>query len=250
LLITQTMLEECKKYNVSNFQITLDGHRNRHNQVRFISKTKGSYDKIVENIKLCLKNDISVVVRINVSEETLSDLLHIITDFEDLTEIEREILNFLFHEVWQEEKELEVDISTIVDQYRKHGLATSYIDENSASIYNSCYADKINQATINYNGEVFKCTARDYTPENSDGILTEQGDILWNDKFHDRMYKTRFQNQPCLSCKILPLCNGGCSQHRLEHKNVPYCIYNFDENKKLNIIKEKFFTRMHHSDSL
>jgi len=249
LLITQTMLDECKKYNVQNFQITLDGHRNRHNKVRYISKNKGSYDKIVENIKLCAKNKFSVTVRINVSEETLSELLDIIPDFEDLNSTEKQYLSFSFHKVWQEEKELEADLSAIVKQYRQHGLTTSYLGEHVASIRHSCYADKLNQATINYNGEVFKCTARDYISDNREGVLTENGTIDWNSNFYERMFKTRFKNKPCLSCKILPLCNGGCSQHRLEHKNISYCVYNFDENAKMNIVKEKFNTRMHYENS-
>jgi len=244
LLINQNILDDCKKYNVNLFQITLDGNRERHNKVRFISDKKGSYDEILSNIKLSLKNKISVVTRINISEETLDELLDVLNDFKDTTLEDREYLSFSFHKIWQVEENLSADISSIVEEFRKNNFNCFYLGETTAGIKNSCYADKLNAATINYNGDVFKCTARDFKTESREGYL-ENGDIIWDlEKTKKRLHDTRFKNKPCLSCKILPICNGGCSQHRIEHENSDYCVYNFDENEKLNVIKEKFQSRL------
>lgn len=244
LLISQDILNICKKFGVNQFQITLDGHRERHNEVRFISKQRGSYDKIIENIKLCIINNFLVIVRINISEETITDLLKIIDDFKHINSEKKNNLSFSFHEVWQEEKNLTTDISIIVEKFRENGLKSSYKGEQMATITNSCYADKLNQATINYNGDVFKCTARDFKPSLREGYLDDDGKIIWNENFQKRMFDSRFSNTSCQSCKILPLCNGGCSQHRLENLGIDYCIHNFDENEKLEIIKQKFYTRI------
>ncbi|MFT4062035.1 MAG: radical SAM protein [Edaphocola sp.] len=244
LLINQGILENCKKYGVNSFQITLDGHRERHNQVRFVSKSRGSYDEIVENIKLCLQNQLYVNVRINISKETIDNLLDIIGDFISLSSKDKEYLTFSFHEVWQEEKNLTTDISQIVDKYRENGFRCAYKGEQTASIKHSCYADKYNQVTINYNGDAFKCTARDFESSSKEGVLDETGYIQWNEKFQKRMFDTRFQNKPCLECKILPVCNGGCSQQRIEHIGVDYCVHNFDEERKMAVIKEKFYSRI------
>jgi uncharacterized protein len=51
LLIDDEVIELCKEYNLHFFQITLDGNRERHDKVRFISEGKGSYDRIVANMK-------------------------------------------------------------------------------------------------------------------------------------------------------------------------------------------------------
>lgn len=244
LLINQGILDGCKEFGVSGFQITLDGHRERHNKVRFISESRGSYDKIVSNIKLCLRNKLHVTTRVNISEETVDDLLKIIDDFKDISFEDKQYLIFSFHEVWQEEKNLTADISAIVEQFRFNNLKSNYLGENNASIRNSCYADKLNHATINYNGDVFKCTARDFEDTSREGKLDENGAIQWNEKFQQRIYDTRFTNKPCLECKILPICNGGCSQHRLEHVGEDYCIFNFNEDTKLDVVKEKFFSRV------
>ncbi|WP_134790028.1 SPASM domain-containing protein, partial [Flavobacterium psychrophilum] len=110
---------------------------------------------------------------------------------------------------------------------------------NQDTVRSSCYADKRNHATLNYNGDVFKCTARDLESKSKEGYLNEEGIIEWNEKFEDRM-DSKFKNPPCLKCSILPICNGGCSQQAIEHKGIEYCVYNFDENRKLDIIKDKF----------
>ncbi len=243
LLLNQKILDNCKKYRVTGFQITLDGHRERHNKVRFVSKTRGSYDKIVENIKLCLTNKFKVGVRINISEETISSLLYVIDDFKDVSIEDREYLIFNFHEVWQEKKDLTTEIKRISEEFRNNNFATRY-KEDVVSLNNSCYADKINQAVINYNGDVFKCTARDYETKSREGVLEESGVITWNETLQKRMYDTRFKNKPCLECKILPICNGSCSQKRMENDGIDYCIYNFDEELKLNVIKERFIVRI------
>lgn len=239
LLINQKILTDCNLFGVDHFQITLDGHRERHNKVRFVNKDRGSYDEIVNNIKLTVKNRINVTVRINISEDTLNDkVTEIINDFSDLTLEDRNFLIFSFHKVWQEEKNLENEMIKLIEQFKIHKLSTQTIDEVD-HVRNSCYADKKNQATINYNGEVFKCTARDFKSENREGILQEDGSLLWNEK-HDNRMNIKFKNKPCLTCKILPICNGSCSQLALESKGKEYCVHDFDEDKKTIVVKNMF----------
>lgn len=238
-LINQDMLDICKVYNANSFQITLDGHRERHNQVRYVSKERGSYDEIVSNIKLCLNNEFFVSVRVNISNETLYNVMEIANDFKDLNNKDKMFLKFSFHEVWQEEKEITQDIQEVVNNFRSLGLNTLYKGVNNDSVRNSCYADKKYQATINYNGDVFKCTARDFESANREGVLNENGVIDWNDKFEKRM-NSKFNNAPCLSCKLLPICNGGCSQQALEHDGKDYCVYNFNEESKTNVVKDRY----------
>ena len=47
-----------------------------------------------------------------------------------------------------------------------------------------------------------------------------------------------------MSCKILPLCNGGCSQSALENIDKEYCVFGFDENKKQDVIYQKFLEKV------
>ncbi|HOH74428.1 MAG TPA: hypothetical protein PKW38_01450, partial [Paludibacteraceae bacterium] len=72
------------------------------------------------------------------------------------------------------------DILDIISVFKANNLKTSYNKYND-SVRESCYGDKKNQATINFNGDVYKCTARDFKPENREGVLMDDGTIEWND---------------------------------------------------------------------
>lgn len=65
--------------------------------------------------------------------------------------------------------------------------------------------------------------------------------MVWEDDSLERRMNAKFKNKPCLTCKIMPLCNGGCSQHAIEHFEAKeeYCVYHGDENEKMNIVKSK-----------
>ena len=124
------------------------------------------------------------------------------------------------------------------DAAREMGFNVSSGTMNT--VLNSCYGDHRYHATLNYNGEAFKCTARDFTTLNSEGLLTGNGSIIWNEKYEKRL-SSKFKNKPCLECTILPMCGGGCSQQAIEHEGRDYCVNDFDENKKLQLVKNRFF---------
>jgi len=236
LLIDQKMIDICKQYNLNFFQITLDGDRERHDQVRFISEGRGSYDKIVANIILLAENRMNVNVRVNISPETLPGLNFIVNDFFGLDPMYHQHILFDFHKVWQVEGDIDDQINDSRTYFRSKGFKVSTGTHDT--LVNSCYGDRRNHATINYNGEAFKCTARDFTTANSEGILID-GEIQWGEKYERRL-QSKFKNKPCLECPILPLCGGGCSQHALENEGKDYCVHNFDMSKKISLVRNKF----------
>ena len=237
LLINQDVIESAKKYDLKFFQITLDGNRERHNKVRFISEERGSYDEIVANIVSLARAGISVLIRLNCSAETLAGIKEVAADFLHVETEARANMTFDFHAVWQENQDLDDELYETRVYFREMGFFVQSGSFNS--VKNSCYGDHRNHATINYNGEVFKCTARDFTTQNSEGLLTESGTINWSEKLEKRLH-SKFKNKPCLECAILPICGGGCTQQAIEHEGIDYCVNDFDENKKRKIVINKF----------
>jgi uncharacterized protein len=80
-------------------------------------------------------------------------------------------------------------------------------------LYYNCYVSRYYHTEINYDGTVYKCTARDYSPKYEMGTLRGDGQIVWNIKELSRMYAdATFETPLCLACKYLPLCNGACPQ--------------------------------------
>jgi uncharacterized protein len=83
--------------------------------------------------------------------------------------------------------------------------------------FQCCYADSFHYYAINYNGKIFKCTARDYGDDLVIGNLLPSGKIEWNDGLLSKFFeKTPFENEMCESCRILPLCMGPCIQKNYE----------------------------------
>ncbi|QXU40617.1 radical SAM/SPASM domain-containing protein [Pedobacter sp. D749] len=248
-LINESMLPLFHAVGPNNiiFQITLDGSEDDHDSVRFVSKTKGSYKEILDRIRLLLKSGLLVRARINYTIKNIQKCVNIIEDFKALTHEEKSRLIFSFHRVWQDSqaKDYANVIEPTIKYFKNQGfnVKTEY---SLDSVNNSCYGDKLNSAVVNFNGDVYKCTARDFTSDSKNGVLSDNGSIDWNQEMLINRMNVKFKNKPCLSCKILPICNGGCSQHAYENLNGPgYCVYNFDENKKDRLIISRFEEILH-----
>ncbi|MBW1619373.1 radical SAM/SPASM domain-containing protein [Empedobacter falsenii] len=238
-LINQKMINNFIQYNITHNQITLDGHRDLHNTVRNVNEKRGSYDEIINNVKLLCKNNISTTLRINFTDETLKSVLNIIEDISDISNDDREWLEISFHQVWQTKEkgnlELSEKLKTIKKTFKENNFFVS--GNTRDNIRNSCYADKTNEVVINYNGDAFKCTARDFTKNNREGILQEDGTIDWFEKNTTRLM-AKLNNKPCQTCPILPLCGSGCSQVAFENNGEDYCVYDFDIEKKKEVVRE------------
>jgi len=236
-----------------HFQITLDGYRENHDKVRFVSPTKGSYTTILNNIRKLVENEMFVRVRINYTDENIEDTHKIA---EDLSNIEKQMtkkyLMIDFHRVWQNNKldDIDVIVDKNVEIIRKKGYNVKSSSYCNDTVRGSCYADKRNSAVINYNGDVFKCTARDFTTRNREGFLTNEGEIVWENNAPERRMKAKFNNRPCLLCRLLPVCNGACTQQALEHLGEKdYCIHSFNETEKDKVIKAMVDVIMHGNET-
>ena len=213
-LLTPEIIDTLAEYGNVHFQITLDGGKEAHNNTRYSYKGQDTYTLILNNVMLLLKKGINVRLRINYTSENVSTLTDIADDLSGLSEAEKNYLTVDFHQVWQE-RELSKDlegIRTVVDYFDEMRSNVIFNDVNM--LRNGCYGDRRNTAVINYNGDVYKCTANDFTEANREGYLDENGNIVWLKSQDDRA-NIRFKNGACKNCRIAPLCGGGCSRHLL-----------------------------------
>ena len=131
------------------------------------------------------------------------------------------------HKVWQVDS-ANIDYGQFLEfiaMARKKGIRTEFQPLTDMKPY-VCYADIYGCAVINYDGNIFKCTARKFSVDNAEGVLTQDSSILWN---VERIQRRLMCVAPvgCRPCKIYPACQGFCSQHKLEmigHQNDgQYC---------------------------
>jgi uncharacterized protein len=186
-LIKPEMVPFFEEHNYIRFQITIDGDKKSHNRTRFhYNSQDGSYDTIVNNICLLTQlPNIRVVLRINYTKEILSDCIHIIDNFpkETRNKIQVDIV-----QVWQDSrhntvsdwKDIWANEKKIKSIFRDAGflIPNRSFEQNK---YHTCFADLNNEAIINYDGRVFKCTAVDFENEKEEGILNNAGEIIWDE---------------------------------------------------------------------
>lgn len=121
---------------------------------------------------------IEVVLRINYTQENLSDLELIFKDFDDLSMEKRKLITLSMNKVWQEtNKNLDDSVNRFIDLAEEFGftIPDAVLEDH---VRNSCYADKVNETVINFDGKVYKCNARDFTDERQEGMLDSDGNII------------------------------------------------------------------------
>lgn len=225
------------------FQITLDGGKEFHDKTRFHKKNEGSFDIIVKNIHRLISADVDVIVRVNYTAENIDSIEYILDSFEDVDAEQRKHLKFDFQRVWQDKKDrndtTEQKIRTIrkIFRDRKYIVLSNYIPHD---VSNSCYGDKINHTLINYDGLVFGCTARDFTPANSIGKLEKTGQISFDDRVVKKRNTSKLSKQICKTCRIAPICGGGCKQRAMESLGFERCNFNYSQDDIDNIIMDIF----------
>lgn len=238
-LITDDFLEKLTSENTS-FQITLDGNETCHDKIRKLkSSGEGTYKKIlnsVDSIFKILKDKTSVIFRINMSVATVNNMEMILDDIKKFSTYSNFIVSL--HKVWQVNDDTinEKKVLAFVSKCQSLGIKCEYLALQQC--FCSCYADYKNEVIINYDGFVFKCTARPFTKENSYGRLDLDGKIIWNNELLNKRLSLPLPPK-CLDCNILPSCPKYCSQKLMENetKSCPinenysvndYIIHNFN----------------------
>lgn len=193
-LCGSSMISFLRNY-VCSFQITLDGNKEQHNKIKFTkSKNTDTFSltiKNIHNIEKEIKNSY-VAVRINFDKYTLENFEDILSSLKDLDRLKTKII---LKRIWQvNSNEISKSlISQCLTKLFENKFVVDYYSQGGI-----CFADRLNQALINYDGKVFKCTTiSDFGDDNSLGELDLQtGEIHWNPK------KTKYMSHD--SIIILP----------------------------------------------
>ena len=223
-----------------HFQITLDGNREYHDRSRIFADRRPTYDIIFRNMRYALESGNHVGLRFNYTDKNIESFIDV---YDELMAFPPELhknLNCNFQQIWQNKQEgikaknRSVELTA---RFQASGLASE-----CDTIYHrhTCYADNPNHVSINYNGDVFKCTARDYSPERREGVLKEDGSIEWNERYHERM-AIRYANEACRKCRVMPLCNGHCTQSKLDSTNRNVCYIGRSEADKDRLIHHRLY---------
>lgn len=233
VLLTEKVIDELRKYSSVSFQITLDGDELRHNEIRKTKNNESTYKTIIKHIIQCVYTDFNILVRLNYTRRNADTFVNIIKHFRDISEEKKKNIAFSFHKVWQEDPDpgTEETINDARNWFQKEGLR---INRPMIESKGRCYADKQNHIVINYNGDLYKCTAVNFLRENREGVLSNNGDLIWNQRYTQRM-SVKYKNNTCKKCILFPICHGGCTQDALIY-NKDGCLRNYSKEEKEKIL--------------
>lgn len=217
-LISPKFIELLTPFS-TNFQITIDGSKSMHNSIRKFKKEqdKSSYDCILNGLQLLSNTnaDFRFIIRINYDDKVLDHITSLINDLSFLNK-KKSIISL--QKIWQCDA-VQIDISKVFKAIETINSAGFRADIYTLTHkYECCYADNLNQAIINYDGKVFKCTARNFAKEEPYGHLNSLGIIEWNTNLIQKRLSLNIPEK-CLDCKLFPCCSGICSQKLIENEN-------------------------------
>lgn len=207
-LLTRAVLEKLWRCNVKDIQITVDGNKKSHDSKRVLANGSGTYDVIVQNIKMALEIGMRITLRINIDEENAQYALDVL---DEIPLQYREQVFVSISNVFQNEK----TINTF--GLLKRALELGFACHDRWNRYVHCHACLRNAAIIHTNGDILLCS---HTRENEKrmGRLTEEGNICMErmgDYFKLKTLSAR-KNPQCKSCMELPYCIGSCKYQRMQ----------------------------------
>ncbi len=235
-LLSEENLSLIDQINLDFFQITIDGKPEEHNKVRN-QNGKPSFDKIIENIiSVCEKIPSSkIVLRINYTNKVLKN------DFQEILNVIphnlRKQIRINFQRVWQTRNQKDKEnLLSGIETISKMNFAPDLCGGFSIGKQYNCYVDRFRFAHINFDGKIYRCTARDYSEEYVCGELNSNGDIIWKPGINEQMFiKANFDNDECLPCKLLPICTGPCFQNYKDYKRGKANTFCFQKDKEVDV---------------
>lgn len=219
LRLTEEVMDRIKDLS-PQFQISIDGYKERHDKIKVLSKHAdiSTYDLVIHNLKnVCKCDHVHVILRLNYDEQTLKNVGKILSDIND---IDRSKISIHFERVWQTKKHIAITNDALIDAWKlfvSHGFQVTYLKFFHTP--SSCMSSKQDQVAISYDGKIFKCTGCDFARTEEDGNLMSNGNIAWKgNKAEERIQIQTYNHPECLQCKLLPLCWGPCCQKHLLKK--------------------------------
>lgn len=229
--------------NVDSIQITFDGLKDTHNNIKYTNDCNDTFSVTIENIDsvISLAPEININIRINTDKNNAHEyaLLYnylrdrycnvsklsiapgIIQDFEDNTLAPNSC------ELFSRQEVMEFGLNV----YKEDNIVTSLVKYPS-SFFRECSVRNKNTVAFDPEGYVYKCWEVLGKKQFSVGRLNDEGQIV--DVNHKLMNRYHYGADPledkkCQQCSYLPICEGGCPQHRIENKfngkNMDTCVH-------------------------
>jgi len=199
-------------WNLKRVQITLDGLDERYSAMKRYSNEKYNFKLIINNIKILLKHNIRVKIRINYDNTSIIDAIDLIdylySEFGNSISVycSELISTSSYHTIQQDEQDVKNGNCILFSRLLKYG----YISAKkilARKRVNCGFAAHEDFVLIDSYGNLHKCPHALAHPE-----ISRIGDVWTGVSELDTVKKWCTLTPPdsCKQCRYFPLCLGGC----------------------------------------
>jgi uncharacterized protein len=228
-LLTQDTVKLLKELHVQRIQITLDGSPEKHNQYRKHKNGNDTFWTILDHIDYA-SSHIPIVLRINVDKNNATSLNEVLDIMDQRNFQNKQISPYLgFIKPYTKTcKHIELDCLSEREfvQFNTQFLDTLDQRGYKAVVYpmpahQICGAVNEGPFVVTPDGSLHKCWATVGIAEEAVGhILAKEGQEappLHQQNYLKWMSYDPFEFFTCKTCKIFPICFGGCPNDRVPH---------------------------------
>ncbi len=229
-LLDADMARRLKKIGINSAQVTLDGNEKTHDSRRMLKNGRGTFRKIVDNLKETA-DIIDILVRVNVDRANAGNALAVAEELQKWGIINK--IGIYFAQVTSSGTAC-ASISSrcfsgeqfsqeLVGLYKKLiDMGIYRVEYPVISAAGHCGAVTENSILVSPTGDLFRCWE-----ELSLDSSTSVGNIF-NQHMNQEQNETRekyqrwdpFKMSECRECDILPICMGGCPFHGMNSEIV------------------------------
>lgn len=231
-------------------QITLHGPREIHDKIRIFKNGEGTFDTLLNNLRMLAESPIQPSVCINLDKKSITQVDRLLDQLKEagLQDIPigfspilpvTQVCQSYPHCVSEIEMREYPQLLQAVEEKGFH-----FSSRPSEKILIFCDALRESSFAIDPFGDVYKCWNTVGLKEHRVGVLTEDGTLKKEYPYYDLMARDPLQIEECADCKLLPLCGGGCvsrayfrggTYHRRgcygERIRLASCLRNYVESK-------------------
>lgn len=234
-LLTREVSDKLVELGITRAQVTLDGPEEIHNNTRYLVNGKGTYDRIISNLKNINKG-LFISIRVNLQKENIKYVPEFLDSLIDAGFREQENIKPYFatvHDYEIEKGYISSQCFSIAD-YSKEEIEINKIMEEKGfmpdpiiapRVMATCGAVSSNALIIEPDGTIQKCWNVVGDKKESVGNIldvkkTEQNKILKLVNESKWYSWSPFDNRECLKCSVLPLCMGGCPFYTVNYNKL------------------------------
>lgn len=221
-LLTLDAARSLAERKVQTVQVTLDGTPEYHDSRRYLLSGKGSFERIIENLKAIVDEvNIGISVRVNIDDRNHRDIQMLIDHMakEGLANKKNLKMYFAPIEAITEGCHSISDVTLSKSNYGKleaelyrHGYDAGLTQlPYPPRFHGTCAAVRPGGLVILPTGDLHKCWDTVSSADKRIGTLFDVDALSASKEMFRWLKWTPFENETCCTCKLLPNCAGACA---------------------------------------